>query len=681
MEAYPAIRLFIQCARRANAECSICVDELPHVVHLCQLLDGMPLGLELAASWVRSMTIQEITAEVANDLDFLSTTLTNVPAKHRSLRTVFEQTWQRLSADEQTVLAKLSIFHGGFRRAAAEIVAGATRLILSTLVEKALLRRSHAGRYDMHEIVRQFASENLRRHITSYQRTLNQHSAYYAAFLQQLEDDTVGWNMLKTFNTIGAEIDNIFAALDWAVTQKDAVVFEQTAECLIQYWPYPALERQGLAIIERALAALTASTERKSDLHDPKISPKLRPIVGFLMAIQGFLITRMGSPPAAQVLLQQGITLQDSSTPRHQRQLAKSKYYLGWNLYFQGKYQEALSQFHEALTLFSDIQYPHGLSWTLFQLGRISYQRGRYAEAENFFVKSRQLSDKFGFFEIGGYSLCHQAAIAIEQGRYNKAMNLLNRSMVLHRDAGAYMDLAVPSRERGRLYLLLGRFARAKVDLDHSMALYRKHGSAWLNEVNLNIAGHLNRLQGNYEQANQLYNRSLAAAQEVNNQKLTAYYLNGLATVAYDQDQYAKAEKLLLQALHTVKKLHNEPEIASTLRYLGHARLALGKDGCQQYYRDSLQLAETHRLAPLALDILVGIAQLLAQSGQKLKAIELLTMVTGHESSTHETKTNAIKVLKVITADIDDKLLAVAQSRGREQELWEITDKLINDGL
>jgi predicted ATPase len=394
LQEYSAIRLFIQYARQADASRPVPADELPHVVHLCQLLDGLPLGLELAASWVRSMTVQEITAEVASNLDFLSTTLRNVPERQRSLRAIFVQTWQRLSRDEQSVMANLSVFRGGCRQEAAEKVAGATLIALDSLVEKALLHRSQDGRYDMHEMIRQFASEQLRQHITAYESTLDWHSAYYAAFLQRLEDDTVGWNMLNTLKIIGEEIDNISAALDWAVTQKDAAVFEQAAESLVQYWPYPSLERQGEFIIEQAVTALTGSAERGIGVHYPRLAPKLRPLVGFLIAMQGFLVARMGEPGAAQPLLEQGVALQEPSTSRHKRRLAKSKYHLGWTLCSQGNFQKAMSELREALALFSDVQYPHGMAWCLVHLGRVSYQSGQIEEANRFFVKSRELSDK-----------------------------------------------------------------------------------------------------------------------------------------------------------------------------------------------------------------------------------------------------------------------------------------------
>src|SRR4029079_1056240 len=126
VEQYSAVQLFLQGARRADAGFVLSNQDKPYIVRICRLVAGMPLGIELAASWVRVLSCQEIVSEVENNLDFLATSLRNVPERHRSMRAVFEHTWNLLSDQEQYVLGRLAIFQGGFGRAAAEYVAGAT---------------------------------------------------------------------------------------------------------------------------------------------------------------------------------------------------------------------------------------------------------------------------------------------------------------------------------------------------------------------------------------------------------------------------------------------------------------------------------------------------------------------------------------------------------------------------
>src|SRR5262249_33165015 len=155
LETYAAVQLFVQRARQSEARFAPSADEMADIGRICQLVQGMPLGLELAAPWIRTLSCREIAAEIEHSLDFLTTVLRNVPQRHRSLRAVFEQTWARLSQAEQAVLMQLSVFRGGCTREAAEVMAGATLAVLSSLVDKALVHRTNLGRYELHELIRQ----------------------------------------------------------------------------------------------------------------------------------------------------------------------------------------------------------------------------------------------------------------------------------------------------------------------------------------------------------------------------------------------------------------------------------------------------------------------------------------------------------------------------------------------
>ena len=116
--AYSAVQLFVERARQVRGDLAL-ADEQAAVIRVCQLVEGMPLALELAAVWTKALPTDEIAAEIQRSLDFLSTSLRNVPQRHQSMQAVFEQTWRRLSDEEQRVFSALSVFSGGFRREAA----------------------------------------------------------------------------------------------------------------------------------------------------------------------------------------------------------------------------------------------------------------------------------------------------------------------------------------------------------------------------------------------------------------------------------------------------------------------------------------------------------------------------------------------------------------------------------
>ena len=171
-----AANLFLQSAKRAKANFAPTTDDVPHIIRICQMVGGMPLGLELAAPWIRLMSCWEIADEIEANLDFLSTTKQNLPERQRSLRAVFDYAWQRLSKETQIIFGRLSVFRGGFLREVGETVTGASLQVLLDLTDKALVRRTAEGRYEIHELLRQFGEEALSRSSREQAQVQQQHS-------------------------------------------------------------------------------------------------------------------------------------------------------------------------------------------------------------------------------------------------------------------------------------------------------------------------------------------------------------------------------------------------------------------------------------------------------------------------------------------------------------------------
>ncbi len=154
--------MFVERGQLARSDFAITAENLPHVRQICQLVDGLPLGIALAAAWLRRRSLAQIIEAITRSLDFLSTGLRDVDPRHRSMRAVFETSWQLLSEPEQAVLAALSVFPASFSAQAAAVVAGAALVELDQLCEKSLLQQQpEAERYTLHSLVRQFAAEKL----------------------------------------------------------------------------------------------------------------------------------------------------------------------------------------------------------------------------------------------------------------------------------------------------------------------------------------------------------------------------------------------------------------------------------------------------------------------------------------------------------------------------------------
>ncbi|MBI1802758.1 MAG: AAA family ATPase [Chloroflexi bacterium] len=178
----PAIQLFEERAQRTVPAFLLDPETLPAVIRICQLLEGLPLGIKMAAAWVRANSCAQIAQQIEHDLDFLATSAGDIPERQRSLRVVFERSWQLLTSDEKRAMCQLSVWRGHFSREAAEAVmekgqeselqaAKASELhaakaseitqLLTSLVDNSLLQFTALGGYTWHPLVQKFAQEQL----------------------------------------------------------------------------------------------------------------------------------------------------------------------------------------------------------------------------------------------------------------------------------------------------------------------------------------------------------------------------------------------------------------------------------------------------------------------------------------------------------------------------------------
>jgi predicted ATPase/DNA-binding CsgD family transcriptional regulator len=158
--AYSAVQLFDNCVRRVRGDFTL-ADHLDSVAQICRLVRGVPLGIELAAAWVKTLTCEDVAAQIQRNMDFLATNQRDIEERHRSMQAVFDYAWNLLTKDEQSVFRRLSVFRGGFGLAAAEQVAGASIQTLSELVSKSLLMQNAAGLYEIHGLLRQYGERKL----------------------------------------------------------------------------------------------------------------------------------------------------------------------------------------------------------------------------------------------------------------------------------------------------------------------------------------------------------------------------------------------------------------------------------------------------------------------------------------------------------------------------------------
>jgi predicted ATPase/DNA-binding CsgD family transcriptional regulator len=263
VEQWSAVQLFAQRARRMRADFRL-ADEQAGVVRICQLVEGMPLGLELAAAWVRVLSCEDIANELERGLDILTTSTRNMPPRHRTMRAALDHSWTLLTESERQVFMALSVFRGGFRKEAAKTVAGASLPMLSALMDKSLLRLSANGRYDIHELLRQYGEEHLNATPDRREAICDRHSAFYADFLNRQTERLHSSERNAAMSDIDAEIDNVRAAWHWMVEKRKASELRQAAYSFEIFLGTRNRPQEGMDLFRQAVDALRpASGERE----------------------------------------------------------------------------------------------------------------------------------------------------------------------------------------------------------------------------------------------------------------------------------------------------------------------------------------------------------------------------------------------------------------------------------
>ena len=370
-----AVQLFVQRARRAKLSFSLNKAELPAVISICHRLQGSPLALELAAVWVKMMSCEDIAREIDQDLDFLATSARNVTKRHRSIRTVFEYSWRLLDTSETDALAKLAVFKRGFRKDAAQAVAGASLPILISLVDKSLLQVSEDWRYEWHPLLYQYAEEKLAEDELLETDTRSKHSLYY---LQELRQRGVKGS--EHLRALCEEKDNLAAAWRWALQQQDEAEIASSAKPLALL--LMRVNSAGLAlellktainelmnaeqcaplqltyghVLERCGLLQDASHAAQQALHHYKEQPDAWPGTSEAAQIDALLLLarcwmRIGDTDDARGVLEQA---QDMANTTTSRKLADVLSNLGRVLLLTGDVGEAEAHFQRSLELLQD---------------------------------------------------------------------------------------------------------------------------------------------------------------------------------------------------------------------------------------------------------------------------------------------------------------------------------------
>jgi predicted ATPase len=470
-----AVQLFVQRARQVSPGFDLTPANRAAAVRLCTLLDGMPLGIELAAAWVRTLTPEEIVGEMGRSLDFLALADRTAPARHRSLRAVFDHSWKLTTPEEQRVLAPLAVFRGGFDRAAAQAVAGATLPLLATLIDKSFVRvvtnvlgSEHGQRYYIHGLLRQYLLDRLPETTREAAQAINpavsaedavrrQHAQYFAELMARLEPASLIEEPLPWRQQVAGELGNLRAALTWCVTErKDLALGLRLAASLGRYWSAAHAWKEGRDWLCAALA-------------QPAGDEAARTLALIRLGELYHLLADYGT---AEATLQEGLALARSQ--ENMPKIAWALFELGKVTSTRGNYERGERYLSESLVLYRQVGDQRGVVALLSQLSSIEIQRSDYRRAAAYLDEALPIIQKLQRKTATAISTNLLGRALLGQGETDRAIALFHQALDIFHAQDAQSGIAWTLLNLGLAQLQAGAPAAATAEFQECVRVYQE---------------------------------------------------------------------------------------------------------------------------------------------------------------------------------------------------------------
>ena len=513
IELEAAERLFVQVAQVAKPAFKPSDDELTHIRRVCALANGMPLAIELAAAWVTLLPVRFIADQIQHNLDWLTTSTAITHSPQKSVRAVFDYFWNLLSANEQRCLRQLSVFRGGFERGMAQQVAGASLFFLSALVDRAFLSRSPAGRYLLHELLQQYAAEQLRKHPGEEAAAFRRHAQAILALARQAASDSLSPDHPEWQAQMEAELANIRAALGWALQAGERELALQLVTRLERFW-------------DRHSRFAEACRWARAALDLP------------------------GSASAAQM---QAFLL----VGRFQESLGN----------FDIAHQHLVTAIAQADAL-DDLS---AKASALSVLSVVNYREGHFEAATQIGQQAVMLAKSLDDRPAMTLALrCYAMAISAS-GSLTEAIDLIGQSLAIARELNDLRGVTACLNGLGINLAALGQHASSKQHLQESLAINQQLGDRDKAAINLLNLGWVSHLQNNEPAAEIYHHQALALFREIGRQESATLALMNLGDSMLARGAaLSDVAQQYLEALTTAARINAMPMVMFALINAAH---------------------------------------------------------------------------------------------------------------
>lgn len=498
-EAFAAVELYLQSARRIDASFSPAPDEWEIIAKICHLLSGVPLAIELASAWTRALSCEQILVEIQRDLNILVNIYRDVPDRHRSLRAAFDASWRLLSREEQDALRRLSVFRGSFGRDAAQMVASVQLPILSSLLDKSLLRRIGPDRFQILEVLRQYVAGKLAENLAEERWMRRLHADYYSHLLHDAQRPLVEEQSAIALERLSLEVENVRQAWPQIIQENDLSAIERSFSALFALYDMHGWVQEGERLFAQAVDALSGQGSHVQQQISAQLTLR-----------QGIFRYHQGDYPAARALLERGLAMLPPGTAPDDRADAVRR--LGQVHHFAGEYPEARELAEQSLAIARQIGDRRGEARSLIDLGNIWQSIGSTEDARRRYRESLDVLREVHDETARAFALMNLAIMAARDGNHGEAEGLLHESLTLGQMLHNERLIGHCLQNLGCVASEAGDLDRAEQYLVQGERIGRERGLRRVHGACAHVLASVLAAKGRIAESRDLYNEAISLA-------------------------------------------------------------------------------------------------------------------------------------------------------------------------
>jgi predicted ATPase/serine/threonine protein kinase len=461
LSKYPAVALFVQRAAAAKPGFELNAENARAVTEICARLDGLPLAIELAAARVKVLSLSAMQTRLASRLQLLTGGARDLPQRQQTLRAAIDWSYDLLSAAEQKLFRRLSVFVGGCTLEGVEAVCDTKADLeldlldgMSSMVDKSLLQQveqaNGESRFAMLETIREYAREKLQ---ASGEEALTKraHAAYCLVLAEEVVAEQAGGEASEWLEQFTLEHDNFRAALDWLAETGEAEWGLRLGAALFRFWEAREYLAEGSDCLGKVLKLKGSAAPTKSRAR--------------ALFAAGVLATAQGNYAGANVLFGESLEIARHLDDKHGAAVSLNA--MGVVARDRGDLANAHSLFEESLAQWRDLADLKAIARALSNLASVLKLQGEYEHARN--LHGECLAIFQGMEDLTGvaWSLNSQGDVARDQGDSTAARALYEKGLEIFRELGDRWGIAGTLAD-------LGNLAREERDCGAAHSLYRE---------------------------------------------------------------------------------------------------------------------------------------------------------------------------------------------------------------